>query len=1024
MTSGTALLPWPRLGGKVGDRQLERLAVVYVRQSTRQQVLDHGESTRLQYGLVERAVGLGWPTSRVLVIDEDLGKSGSSAAGRVGFQRLVTEITMGHVGLVLGIEMSRLARSGADWYQLLELCALSGALLADADGIYDPVDYNDRLLLGLKGTMSEAELHLLKQRMLAGKQAKARRGELAIGLPTGYVRRASGEAVLDPDEQVQTVVRLIFAKFAELGTLHGVLRWLVDHGVELGMRLHAGLDKGELVWRRPNRMTLQNILHSPVYAGIYAYGRRRVDPRRQVAGRPSTGRVVRAEDEWLVAIPGLLPAYITVEQYQTNRARLAANAARAETPGVVRAGSALLSGLARCGRCGRRMTVRYHVRGQATQPEYVCARQLTDYGAGQRCQALTGACVDALVTQQVLAALTPAGIAVSLRAAEQVQAGRAELGKLWAQRLERAQLDADRARRCYRLAEPENRLVVRQLEADWEAALAAQQQLREDYDRFTRTRPQPLTAAQQQAITALAGDIEGLWAAPTTTDADRKQLIRALVEQVAITVAGTSERVAVEITWAGGHTTRGQTIRPVARLEQLSSYPQLRERVRQLAEQGHRAQAIANRLHAEGFRPAKGRQRIGISAITQLLHQLGCPRAVRPRPHRPAARRRTRPRRVVAGRPGRRARHATHHPALLAPPRLGPRPPGVSPSLPVDHPRRPPPARRTPPAPIPPTGLVHPPTLGRRTITSPQRELRSCSQSTYMSAPWLTHLHRPADPGDADQFDKGGTGRAVADVVGELLAVVQAASCEQPMAFAGLAQRPDLDRHPVVDPRAFGAITGAQGLPGVPVDRGDEVLGRGGHKVHGDHVLGALDRQHVRYLARLQPQPQAGVAAIGLIAGDPGDRDASIQGALQHHAGELWLGLEPDLIGDGGPPAACPVGGPALGQVQLPVHQRRATTAGVGQEHPNLAVLLLAHGAGVLALDPGGLGAFLDEAGLVHHQHPSRITQVLDHIGAPIVADRIGVPAGMVEQPLHPVGCGIAGLLGQLPAILAFDRAE
>jgi hypothetical protein len=374
-------------------------------------------------------------------------------------------------------------------------------------------------------------------------------------------------------------------------------------------------------------MTLQNILHSPVYAGIYAYGRRRVDPRRQVPGRPSTGRVVRTPDQWLVAIPGLLPAYITVQQYHANRARLAANAARAETPGVVRAGSALLSGLARCGRCGRRMTVRYHVRGQATQPEYVCARQLTDYGAGQRCQALAGACVDTLVTQQVLAALTPAAVEVSLQAAQQLTAERAELERIWQQRLERAGIAADRARRCYRLAEPENRLVVRQLEADWEAALAAQQQLREDYDRFTRTRPQPLTAAQQQAIATLAGDIEGLWAAPTTTDTDRKQLIRALVDQVTITVAGTSERVAVEITWAGGHTTGGQTIRPVARLEQLSSYPQLRERVHQLAEQGHRAQAIANRLHAEGFRPAKGRQRIGISAITQLLHQLGYPRA-------------------------------------------------------------------------------------------------------------------------------------------------------------------------------------------------------------------------------------------------------------------------------------------------------------------------------------------------------------------------------------------------------------
>jgi DNA invertase Pin-like site-specific DNA recombinase len=623
----TALLPWERLGSKVGDRHLERLAVVYVRQSSRQQVADHSESTRLQYGLVERAVGLGWQASRVMVIDDDLGKSGSSAAGRVGFQRLVTEITMGHVGLVLGIEMSRLARSGADWYQLLELCALSGALLADADGVYDPVDYNDRLLLGLKGTMSEAELHLLKQRMLAGKQAKARRGELAIALPTGYVRRPSGEATLDPDEQVQTVVRLVFAKFAEFGTLHAVLRWLVDHGVELGIRLRAGPDKGELVWRRPNRMTLQNILHSPVYAGIYAYGRRRVNPRRQLPGRPSTGRVVRSPNQWLVAIPGVLPAYITVEQYHANLARLAANAARAETPGVVRAGSALLSGLARCGRCGRRMTVRYHLRQQTTQPEYVCARQLTDYGAGQRCQALAGACVDALVTEQVLAALAPAAVEISLQAAQQVTAERAELEQLWAQRLERAQVAADRARRCYRLAEPENRLVVRQLEADWEAALAAQQRLREDYDRFTRTRPQPLTPVQQQAITDLAADIPGLWAAPTTTDTDRKQLIRTLVDQVTITVVGTSEHVSVTIGWAGGHTTRGQTIRPVARLEQLSSYPQLVERVRQLAEQGHRAQAIARRLHAEGFRPAKGRQRIGVSAITQLLHQLGCPRA-------------------------------------------------------------------------------------------------------------------------------------------------------------------------------------------------------------------------------------------------------------------------------------------------------------------------------------------------------------------------------------------------------------
>jgi Site-specific recombinases, DNA invertase Pin homologs len=282
----TVLMPWERLDGKVTGRHRDALAVVYVRQWTRQQVLDHGESTRLQYALTDRAVALGWQAGRVLVIDDDLGKSGTSAIARPGFQRLVSEVSLGHVGLVLGIEMSRLARSGKDFYQLLELCALSGALLADTDGVYDPGDHNDRMLLGLKGTMSEVELHLIKQRMQAGKVNKARRGELSFALPMGYLRRPSGEAVLDPDEQIQAVVRLVFAKFTELGTLYGVLRYLVDNAVDLPMRARSGPDKGEIVFRRPTRPTLQWMLRSPIYAGIYAYGRRRVDPRRKIpAGR-------------------------------------------------------------------------------------------------------------------------------------------------------------------------------------------------------------------------------------------------------------------------------------------------------------------------------------------------------------------------------------------------------------------------------------------------------------------------------------------------------------------------------------------------------------------------------------------------------------------------------------------------------------------------------------------------------------------------------------------------------------------
>lgn len=620
----TVLMPWERLDGKVTGRHRDALAVVYVRQSTRQQVLDHGESTRLQYALVDRAVALGWQAGRVLVIDDDLGKSGTSAIARPGFQRLVSEVSLGHVGLVLGIEMSRLARSGKDFYQLLELCALSGALLADTDGVYDPGDHNDRMLLGLKGTMSEVELHLIKQRMQAGKVNKARRGELSFALPMGYLRRPSGEAVLDPDEQIQAVVRLVFAKFTELGTLYGVLRYLVDNAVDLPMRARSGPDKGEVAFRRPTRPTLQWMLHSPIYAGIYAYGRRRVDPRRKIPGRPGSGKTVTAEDQWLVMIPGALPAYISEETWRSNLARLAANAARAEQPGAVRRGTALLSGLVHCGRCGTRMTVRYHARDGVKTPDYGCARALTDYG-GPLCQRMAGRGIDTFVTEQVLAALAPAALEVSLHAAEQIEADRARVDRIWRQRLERAQIAADRARRCYRLAEPENRLVVRQLEHDWEHALAAQQQLREDYERFTAARPATLTRAEREAITAKAADVPALWRAESTTDADRKELIRAVLEKVTIAIVGESEQVTCTLTWAGGHTTTGTAIRAVRTLEQLSYYPQLVARIRELAQQGHRARPIARILAAEGFRPAKGSDTIGVRAIEHLLEQLGFP---------------------------------------------------------------------------------------------------------------------------------------------------------------------------------------------------------------------------------------------------------------------------------------------------------------------------------------------------------------------------------------------------------------
>ncbi len=596
----------------------DRLAVVYVRQSTAQQVLDHQESTRLQYGLAGRAQALGWAADRVLVIDEDLGRSATTIEGRTGFQRLVSEVSLDHVGLILGVEMSRLARAGKDWHQLLELCALFRTLIADLDGVYDPTQYNDRLLLGLKGTLSEAELHVLKQRMHQGRLSKARRGELTFPLPIGYVWGPDGTMAFDPDEQVQAVVQLVFRKFAELGTLHGVLRYLADHEIRVGVRVREGPGKGDLVWRRPNRMTLQNLLKHPLYAGAYVYGRRQDDPRRRQPGRPSTGRVVMAPSAWLAFLPDRCPAYIPWEQYEANQAQLAANQARVASRGAVRTGPALLAGVVGCGRCGTRLLVRYH--GTPARPAYVCARRASDYGEPS-CQHIAGAGLDAFVSQQVLAALEPAALDLSLAAATRVEQERVEVLRLWQQRRERAAYEVARARRQYDAVEPEHRLVTRTLERQWEEKLAAQQQLEEAYDRALRAQPHTLTDAERTAIRRLATDIPALWEAPTTTDADRKAIIRQVVARVAVEPVGTSEQVQVTIAWVGGSRTAAVIARPITRTTDLSTYGALCARIRALTADGLPARTIAECLNAEGYRPARG-ERFGVQTIRDLRRHL------------------------------------------------------------------------------------------------------------------------------------------------------------------------------------------------------------------------------------------------------------------------------------------------------------------------------------------------------------------------------------------------------------------
>jgi DNA invertase Pin-like site-specific DNA recombinase len=603
---------------KITRGHQERLAIVYIRQSTPQQVERNQESTKLQYALVDRAFHFGWARETIVTIDDDLGRSGSTIEGRLGFQRLVAEVGLGHVGLVLGIEMSRLARSCRDWHQLLEICALFDTLIADVDGVYDPANHNDRLLLGLKGTMSEAELHILQARMLAGRNAKARRGELGKPLPMGYLRRPSGEVALDPDEQAQGVIRLLFDLFQRLRSVSAVLRYLVDHDIKMPVRARGGARKGELEWRRPSRASLGNLFGNPIYAGVYVYGARPIDRRRQKPGRPGSGRRPPRPENAEVFLPDRLPAYITWDRFQRNQEQIRAN--RPSELGPARAGAALLSGLVVCGRCGLRMTAIYNNAGHAAR--YSCNGAHTSYEAPY-CQALKAAPVDTQVTQLILKALEPAAIEASLAAAADLEAERGALDQHWSQRLERARHQVDQARRRYASVEPENRLVARTLEQDWETALSEQARLSADHERFLRERPRAPSPAELAAIQDQTKDLAALWRAETTTRQERQTIARLLLERVVVTVIGDSEQVRLECHWHGGNRTYHQLARPVAKLKALSTYPGLVARTSELHRAGHAYTEIAAILNHEGWRPPKRRDTFNGPMVRRILASAG-----------------------------------------------------------------------------------------------------------------------------------------------------------------------------------------------------------------------------------------------------------------------------------------------------------------------------------------------------------------------------------------------------------------
>lgn len=600
---------------KLEPRHLERLAIVYVRQSDPAQVQKHRESTALQYSLAGVAVELGWPRERVVVIDEDLGISGRHAEGRHGFQRMMAEVALNHVGIILGREMSRLARSCKDWYQLLEVCGVFGTVLGDQDGIYNPADYHDRLLLGLTGIMSEAELHVMRGRLHAGLMNKARRGELFLHAPMGYVRTTTGEIALDPDEQVRTVIRLVFEKFAELRTVAGVLRYLVRHDIRLGVRPHFGPNRGQLEWRRPNQPTLRNILHHPLYAGAYAFGRHPVDPRCKIPGRPSTGRRDVSHTQCSVLLKDRHPAYISWEQFEANQRQLEENRARSQSLGAPREGVALLSGLVVCGKCGKRMMVSYG--GPRSSLKYLCQSERSSYGL-DRCQSIAGSVLDELVAHQALRVLEPAAIELSLAATANVERERERLAEHWEQRCQRARYEAERAARQYSAVEPENRLVARQLERNWEQSLLQQRSLEEDYERFRQTQSATLTDTDRQWIAALASDVPTLWNASTVTPADRQVILRHLIERVVVEVQGATELADIAIHWAGGFVSRHVVVRPVRRYDQLRDYDRLTARISELQQAGESSQRIAELLNQEGFRPARRAARFNGDSVRQI----------------------------------------------------------------------------------------------------------------------------------------------------------------------------------------------------------------------------------------------------------------------------------------------------------------------------------------------------------------------------------------------------------------------
>jgi DNA invertase Pin-like site-specific DNA recombinase len=582
---------------KITARHRERRAYIYIRQSTPKQVQHHLEGQRNQYALVQRAITLGWPAARVHVIDTDLGQSGQDSQ-RPGFQELVAAVSLGHVGIIVAYEASRLARNNTDWYTLLDLATVVGTLIADIEGVYDPRQYNDRLLLGLRGLLSEAELHVLRLRIDAGRQRQIERGTYRQHLPTGLVRVGHAQVVKDPDLQVQRTLDLVFARFTTLGSCQKVLRSLRDDGVLLARRQRGGLHAGLLLWRKPTQAALQEILHNPAYAGAFVYGRRGAPSQR----RPGHARQVRRPiEDWRVIHHGAYPAYITWEQFLAHQVRLADNASTVtrRARGTPRQGQALLAGLVVCGRCGYQMRVAYK-----PQQRYTCTALAASHGAAT-CLHVDGISLNTVVVEAFFAALAPAELDLLEDVLTAQQTEHARLGQHYADQVARAEYEARLAQRQYQAVDPEHRLVAAELERQWEEALRKVEEAREAAEQFARRPLAPHLPPEMRAqLCDLGRTLPELWRRGHLTPAQQKDLLRSLIRHIIIR-RPQADTIEAKVVWVSGAMTPLQVHSPVLRQRDMQHYEHFVERVLALGARGDHDREIARRLTAEGFRGAR-----------------------------------------------------------------------------------------------------------------------------------------------------------------------------------------------------------------------------------------------------------------------------------------------------------------------------------------------------------------------------------------------------------------------------------